>query len=79
VSNPVRREMVGDIVTRLAGQANSEAMIDAIMDARPEYLQTALDAVAAQYGSMDAYLASSAGLDGQALKALRDRWLTSAD
>jgi protein-tyrosine phosphatase len=78
VSNPVRREMVGDIVSRLAGDGQNEAMIDAIMDARTEYLETAFAAVAAQYGSMDAYIQICGGLDAGALQQLRTRWLTSA-
>jgi protein-tyrosine phosphatase len=78
VSNPIRREMVGDIVSRLAGDGQNEAMIDAIMDARTDYLETAFSAVATQYGSMDAYIYRCAGLDAQGLQHLRARWLTSA-
>lgn len=77
VTNPERREMVAEIVFRLSGQADSEAMIDAIMDARPVYLQTAFDAVAVEYGSLDSYVQTCAGLDAVALQRLRDRWLTT--
>jgi protein-tyrosine phosphatase len=77
ISNPVRREMVADIVNRLAGRKNSETMIDVIMDAKEIYLQTALQAVVSNYGSMDAYIRTYAGLDAQCLQKLRDDFLTS--
>lgn len=75
VTNPVRREMVGDIVSRLAGGVQTEAMVDAIMDARSAYLQTALDTVVAKHGSMEAYIADATGLDTKGLADLRQRWL----
>jgi protein-tyrosine phosphatase len=75
VSNPVRREMVGDIVSRLAGGVQTEAMVDAIMDARSVYLQTSMDTILTDYGSMEAYIQQAAGLDASALQALRQRWL----
>ncbi|AKU11451.1 protein tyrosine/serine phosphatase [Azoarcus sp. CIB] len=52
-------------------------MVDAILDARPEYLNSALDAVTERYGSMQDYLRVRAGLDERALGELRDRWLES--
>jgi protein-tyrosine phosphatase len=76
LSNPVRRAMVADIVSRLAGGAQSEAMVDAIMDARPQYLQTALDTVSADFGSMEAYIRHAVGWRAQDLYDLRQRWLT---
>jgi protein tyrosine/serine phosphatase len=69
--------MVADIVNRLAGRKNSETMIDVIMDAKEIYLQTALQAVVSNYGSMDAYIRTYAGLDAQCLQKLRDDFLTS--
>lgn len=77
VNNPLRRSMVGDIVSRMtgldAGCALVESMVDVIMDVRPTYLQTALDAVNTDYGSMDGYILRHAGLDARALQALRLR------
>jgi protein-tyrosine phosphatase len=70
-----RREMVAKLMYKLTGNNASDAVIDAILDARPAYLQAALDNVTAQYGSMSAYLEIVAGLDAAALQCLRDRWL----
>jgi len=53
-------------------------MIDAILGVRESYLQRAYDALNAQYGSMDHYLASTAGLDAPRLARLRDRYLSAA-
>jgi protein-tyrosine phosphatase len=78
ISNPVRREMVADIVNRLAGQKNSESMIDTIMDAREIYLQTAFNSIASSYGSMDAYIQAHTGLDLEDLRKFRDQFLISA-
>lgn len=77
VTNSERRKMIAELVLQLVDQADSEAMIDTIMDARPVYLQTAFDSVVAQYGSMDAYLKICAGLDTADLHRFRDRWLTA--
>lgn len=82
VNNPLRRAMVADIVSRMTGvvtgSAMVESMVDAIMDVRPAYLQTALEAVNADYGSMDGYILRNTGLDARDLAGLRQRWLVSA-
>lgn len=71
-----RRELMGRVIHNLMGQVCSETM-EAMMDAHPDYLQTAFDSVNSQYGSMDAYLRETAGLDETALRRLRERWLTA--
>ena len=75
VFNPVRRAMVVDIVTQLAGVADCESMVYAIMDARPIYLQAAFETVAADYGSMDGYIEKIVGLDAKGLRDWRQHWL----
>ncbi|MCC4117277.1 tyrosine-protein phosphatase [Aromatoleum toluclasticum] len=72
-----RRAATARIINRITERDATEAMIDAILDARPEYLSAALDAVNERYGSMQGYLRARAGLDEQALAELRERWLES--
>jgi protein-tyrosine phosphatase len=74
VSN-TRREALRELVVNMVGRPCGDAMIEAILDARAEYLQAAFDSVEQQHGSMDAYIEAHAGLDADALQRLRDRWL----
>jgi protein-tyrosine phosphatase len=76
-ADDARRELMGRVIHNLMGQACSDETMEAMMDAHPDYLQTAYDNVERQYGSMDAYLRETAGLDEAALRRLRDRWLTA--
>lgn len=70
-----RRAATARIIQRITERHVTEEMVDAILDARPEYLNAALDAVTERYGSMQDYLRVRAGLDERALGELRDRWL----
>lgn len=72
-----RRAATARIIRRITERDATEEMIDAILDARPEYLRAALDAVNGRYGSMQGYLEARAGLDEEALAELRERWLES--
>ncbi|NMG29494.1 protein-tyrosine-phosphatase [Aromatoleum evansii] len=72
-----RRAATARIIRRITDRDPTEEMIDAILDARPEYLRAALDTVNERYGSMQGYLRARAGLDEEALAELRERWLES--
>jgi protein-tyrosine phosphatase len=50
-------------------------IIRALMEVRPEYLATALDAMNAKYGSTAEYLREALGLDGPATEHLRSHLL----
>jgi protein-tyrosine phosphatase len=51
-------------------------MVQVLLDARPEFLHAAYEAIHESYGSMDRYVAVAAGQDTRALARLRDAWLT---
>jgi protein-tyrosine phosphatase len=51
------------------------AAVDTVLDVRDVYLDAALDALHAEYGSVLRYLDSAAGLDSQRIDSLRDRLL----
>jgi len=73
-----RRAVLAKLLQRVAERPANDEMVDAILDARPEYLRAAFDAVTERYGSMQGYLQARAGLDERSLGALRDRWLEPA-
>jgi protein-tyrosine phosphatase len=73
-----RREMMARMVQRITERPASADMVDAILDARPSYLQAAFDRIAARHGSVEGYLRTCAGLDNAALQRLRDRMLEPA-
>ena len=76
-ASDVRRELMSTLVSNMIGKPCPDEAVDVIMDARPEYLQTAYDCVDKHYGSMDAYIETCVGLDASGLKSLRDRYLTA--
>lgn len=51
------------------------AAVDAVLDVRDVYLDTALEAAIAQHGSIDAYLAEAAGIDERQRERLRKQLL----
>jgi protein tyrosine/serine phosphatase len=52
-----------------------EAAVDTVIDVREVYLDAALEAVAAEFGSIDRYLEIAAGLDGARRERLREALL----
>lgn len=72
-----RQETMRSAVSRLVNQAVSEVAIDAVLDARPEYLQAAYQAIDAEYGGLDRYLERFSGLDEAGLRKLRDQVLVA--
>lgn len=72
-----RRAATARIIQYITEGPASEDMVDAILDARPEYLNAALDAVKERYGSMQDYLRTCAGLNERAICEMRERWLES--
>lgn len=67
--DPQRQGVMRDAIARMVGQPVDETAIDAVLDARPEYLHAAYDVIDAEYGGMEAYLARFCGVDRVGLRA----------
>jgi protein-tyrosine phosphatase len=71
-------DQVRPIVANAQGIPEDEvdlSNLEAVLDARPEYLQAAFDAVDEQYGDFETYLTEGLGLDQATLDAFRDQLL----
>lgn len=65
------REIALQNMTAVFGAPPHPELMDALIGVHPEYLDEALDAVRAEYGSVLGYLERAAGLDREKLAALR--------
>jgi protein-tyrosine phosphatase len=81
-SSPARRSFDAEHQQRLdrmtreaVGETCTPEMVQVLLDARPEFLHAAFEAVRESCGSMDRYLAVAAGQDTHALARLRDALL----
>jgi protein-tyrosine phosphatase len=72
-----RQEAISSVVSRMVGQPVSEAAIDSVLDARPEYLNAAYAVIESEYGGLDRYLQRFSGLDNAGLESLRDALLVA--
>ena len=72
-----RQEEISDTVARMVRQPVSEAAIDAVLDARPEYLNAAYAVINSEYGGLDRYLQRFSGLSATGFQALRDTLLVA--
>ena len=70
-----RQQAMSHAVSRMTGQPVSEAAFDAVVDARPEYLNAAYAVIESEYGGLDRYLQRYSGLNTAGLQALRDSLL----
>nr|WP_314617805.1 tyrosine-protein phosphatase [uncultured Pseudomonas sp.] len=70
-----RQEAISHAVSRMAGRSVSEAALDAVLDARPEYLNAAYRVIESEYGGLDRYLQSFSGLSTADFQTLRDALL----
>ena len=70
-----RQEAMSNTVNRMVGQPVSESAINAVLDARPEYLNAAYLVIEAEYGGLDCYLQRFSGLSTERLQRLRDALL----
>lgn len=68
-------EITRAVLQMSGGKPCAEAVINAMLDAREDYLGAAYQRVARDYGSLDSYIERHAGLDAAALTRLRERWL----
>jgi protein-tyrosine phosphatase len=75
----LRRELFGDDATGAGLAANAEPFrllpeyaLEAVLDARPEYILAALDAVEVRHGSVERYLLDELGLAPEVLVDLRE-------
>ncbi|MDE1164373.1 MAG: tyrosine-protein phosphatase [Pseudomonas sp.] len=67
-----RQMAMTSAITHMVGQPVNEAAMDAVLDARPEYLQAAYARIEAGYGGLQAYLLRFSGLDAAGLQRWRD-------
>lgn len=72
-----RQEAMSNTVSRMVGQPVSESAIDAVLDARPEYLNAAYAVIEAEYGGLDCYLQRFSGLSNAGLQELRNTLLVT--
>lgn len=63
------------MLARLIKGKRFAAVVRGFMDARPEYLSAALDAIDREYGSFDAYLRNGLGVTGQEIERLKSVYL----
>ena len=64
-----------NLKTSMASMHVGEPVLRALMSANGEYLDATFDAIRAQYGSVDRYLADELGMDQQAMIKLRAKYL----
>lgn len=70
---PIEQQM--DVVREKYGLGLSAEMMRPMLEVRPEYLRGALDAVHAEYGSLDTYLREALHVDEPMRRELRDKLL----
>ncbi|MNP68545.1 hypothetical protein D3C76_1645190 [compost metagenome] len=75
--NAGRQEAISYAVSRMAGRPVSEAALDAVLDARPEYLNAAYAVIESEYGGLDRYLHRFSGLSTSGFQTLRDTLLVA--
>jgi protein tyrosine/serine phosphatase len=66
---------IGHLIEKLTGQAPSDEAVRTAMGVRAGYMQVALDAIEARYGSIDAYLEQALGVDAARRRAFEARHL----
>ncbi|WP_240465641.1 tyrosine-protein phosphatase [Cellulomonas iranensis] len=69
--NPTVRAMYGPLLHRFADAGGDPALLVPLLEVRAEYLDTALDAMADRFGSVDGYLTHGLGLADDEVTALR--------
>lgn len=72
-----RQEAISHAVSRMAGRPVSEAALDAVLDARPEYLSAAYAVIESEYGGLDRYLQRFSGMTAAGFQTLRDTLLVA--
>ena len=70
--------MLSELLSGYLGRVLEPAAIAVIMGVQEEFLATALDAVRADFGSIDAYLEQVAGMDALRRERLRESFLLPA-
>jgi protein tyrosine/serine phosphatase len=66
---------IGRLIEKLTGKTPSDEAVRTAMGVRPAYLEAALDAIEARYGSIDAYLEQNLGVDPARRRAFERRHL----
>jgi protein tyrosine/serine phosphatase len=70
-----RMPMVAKFMEEIAGRAPTETVMRIAMGVEADYLQTAIKAIEARYGSLDGYLERALGVGAAQRAVLRDRLL----
>ena len=73
----VRAPAIAKLITSLSGSAPSDAAVRAAMSVEARYLEAALAAIEARYGSVDAYLEQALGVDSTQRSAFEAKYLGS--
>ena len=71
----VRAPSVAAMIAKHSGRAPSDEAVRAAMSVEARYLETALQAIVARYGSIDAYLDQALGFDSERRAAFEARLL----
>jgi len=71
-----RQDAMSKAVNRMVRQPVSVSAIDAVLDARPEYLQAAYEAIDSEFAGMDFYIRRFSGLDEEGIRRLQETLLS---
>ena len=71
-----RQEAMSNAVNQMVKQPVSVAAIDAVLDARPEYLLAAYAAIDGEFDGMDSYIRRFSGLDEAGIQTVRNSLLS---
>jgi protein-tyrosine phosphatase len=69
------REALASRLGRFMPEHEVEAAVDTVIDVRDVYLDSAMEALRAEFGSVQSYLEAAAGLDAARIDRLRERLL----
>jgi len=75
VSVQTRGPTIARLIAEYAGKAPDDDAVRAAMGVEPAYLETAMSAIEARHGSLDAYLQEALGLDPARRAAFEQRFL----
>lgn len=78
LSDAAVRAAYADVVDDFVARGGSREVIEPLMSVQPSFLEAALDAMLADYGSIEVYFGEGLGLDEQTRVALRSRFLEPA-
>lgn len=69
--NPAVQEAFAPVISAFAAAGGDAALLEPLLEVRPEYLDAALDAMRTEFGSLAGYLSDGLGLAAAEIVALR--------